>query len=195
MEPVGAWSPTRVAAWFRGLDAVVQGYPFEAWALPGAELLRLSAAALEALGVWRLGHQELLLEAVEQLRALVSVPRAAGPAPGTGLARGGRRAGAAPRPPSLELLACVAELLGAAKGLFSWLNRSGPGRGQRSVLRGTHACWVSLLPRPDPCCPCPSLQVPLLHPERLLGQPRHRLPLRGAGGGAAGGERWAAVLP
>ncbi|XP_025899290.1 connector enhancer of kinase suppressor of ras 1 [Nothoprocta perdicaria] len=134
MEPVGAWSPTRVAAWFRGLDAVVQGYPFEAWALPGAELLRLSAAALEALGVWRLGHQELLLEAVEQLRALdqelastslrtLTEQLRALACRAQGLARGGRRAGAAPRPPSLELLACVAELLGAAKGLFSWLNR------------------------------------------------------------------------
>lgn len=50
----------------------MQGYPFEAWGLAGPELLGLSAGTLEALGVWRLGHQELLLEAVEQLRALVS---------------------------------------------------------------------------------------------------------------------------
>lgn len=50
----------------------MQGYPFEAWGLAGSDLLGLSARALEALGVWRLGHQELLLEAVEQLRTLVS---------------------------------------------------------------------------------------------------------------------------
>nr|XP_047929016.1 connector enhancer of kinase suppressor of ras 1 [Anser cygnoides] len=56
----------------RGLDAAVQGYPFEAWGLAGAELLGLSAGVLEALGVRRVGHQELLLDAVEQLRALVS---------------------------------------------------------------------------------------------------------------------------
>uniref|UniRef100_A0A8D0F8V4 Connector enhancer of kinase suppressor of Ras 1 n=1 Tax=Strix occidentalis caurina TaxID=311401 RepID=A0A8D0F8V4_STROC len=72
MEPVGTWGPTQAAAWLRGLDAAVQGYPFEAWGLAGPDLLGLSVAALEALGVWRLGHQELLLEAVEQLRALVS---------------------------------------------------------------------------------------------------------------------------
>uniref|UniRef100_A0A8C3BSK2 SAM domain-containing protein n=1 Tax=Cairina moschata TaxID=8855 RepID=A0A8C3BSK2_CAIMO len=72
MEPVGAWGPAKVAAWLRGLDAAVQGYPFEAWGLAGTELLGLSAGVLEALGVRRVGHQELLLDAVEQLRALVS---------------------------------------------------------------------------------------------------------------------------
>lgn len=50
----------------------MQGYPFEAWGLAGTELLGLSAGGLEALGVRRVGHQELLLDAVEQLRALVS---------------------------------------------------------------------------------------------------------------------------
>lgn len=54
-----------------GLDAAVQGYPFEAWGLGGPQLLALSPGALEALGVRQLGHQELLLEAVEQLRDLV----------------------------------------------------------------------------------------------------------------------------
>lgn len=73
----GCWTPPRCLAGCRaglwaGLDAAVQGYPFEAWGLAGPELLGLSAGALEALGVRRLGHQELLLEAVEQLRALVS---------------------------------------------------------------------------------------------------------------------------
>uniref|UniRef100_A0A8B9TC57 Connector enhancer of kinase suppressor of Ras 1 n=1 Tax=Anas platyrhynchos TaxID=8839 RepID=A0A8B9TC57_ANAPL len=72
MEPVGAWGPAQVAAWLRGLDAAVQGYPFEAWGLAGTELLGLSVGGLEALGVRRVGHQELLLDAVEQLRALVS---------------------------------------------------------------------------------------------------------------------------
>lgn len=55
-----------------GLDAAVQGYPFEAWGLSGPDLLALDVGNLEALGVWPLGHQELLLEAVEQLRNLVS---------------------------------------------------------------------------------------------------------------------------
>ncbi|NXA41455.1 CNKR1 kinase, partial [Eudromia elegans] len=119
-----------------GLDAALQGYPFEAWALAGPELLRLSAGALEALGVRRLGHQELLLEAVEQLRALEQELASTSLRTLTerlraladraqGLARDGRHVGdtVPPPPPSLELLACVAELLGAAKGLFSWLNR------------------------------------------------------------------------
>lgn len=65
-------SPSPCAWLSAGLDAAVQGYPFEEWGLASTELLRLSEGALEALGVWRVGHQELLLEAVEQLRALVS---------------------------------------------------------------------------------------------------------------------------
>lgn len=69
---VGRVSPSPCAWLSAGLDAAVQGYPFEEWGLAGTELLRLSEGALEALGVWRVGHQELLLEAVEQLRALVS---------------------------------------------------------------------------------------------------------------------------
>ncbi|XP_062450347.1 connector enhancer of kinase suppressor of ras 1 [Rhea pennata] len=134
MEPVGAWSPAQAAAWLRGLDAAVQGYPFEAWGLRGAQVLRLSAGALEALGVRRVGHQELLLEAVEQLRALDEEPASTSLRALAGtlralarraqaLALGERRAGAEPRPPSLELLACVVDLVGAAKELFSWLNR------------------------------------------------------------------------
>lgn len=74
LPPPFPWRPAgaRAGLW-AGLDAAVQGYPFEAWGLSGLDLLGLSAGALEALGVRRLGHQELLLEAVEQLRALVSV--------------------------------------------------------------------------------------------------------------------------
>ncbi|KAM6235649.1 connector enhancer of kinase suppressor of ras 1 isoform 2-T2 [Spheniscus humboldti] len=134
MEPVGAWGPARVAAWLRGLDAAVQGYPFEAWGLAGPDLLGLSAGALEALGVWRLGHQELLLEAVEQLRALDAglastslrtlTEKLRELAQSTqSLVLGGLPAGAAPRPPPLTLLAHVVDLVRAAKGLFSWLNR------------------------------------------------------------------------
>lgn len=37
----------------------------------------------------------------------------------------GSPGGAAPQPPPVTLLAHVVDLLGAAKGLFSWLNRSG----------------------------------------------------------------------
>ncbi|XP_042649884.1 connector enhancer of kinase suppressor of ras 1 isoform X2 [Tyto alba] len=134
MEPVGNWDPARAAAWLRGLDAAVQGYPFEAWGLAGPQLLGLSAGALEKLGVRRLGHQELLLEAVEQLRALDTglastslrtlTERLWELAQGTqSLVLGGPPAGAAPQPPPLALLARVVDLVGAAKELFSWLNR------------------------------------------------------------------------
>ncbi|KAM8997205.1 connector enhancer of kinase suppressor of ras 1 [Ara ararauna] len=134
MEPVGTWGPAQAAAWLRGLDGAVQGYPFETWRLAGPDLLGLSAASLEALGVRRLGHQELLLEAVEQLRALEAglastslrtlTERLRELAQGTqSLVLGELPAGAAPRPPSLALLARVVDLVRAAKGLFSWLNR------------------------------------------------------------------------
>ncbi|KAM9532134.1 connector enhancer of kinase suppressor of ras 1 isoform 2-T2 [Guaruba guarouba] len=134
MEPVGTWGPAQAAAWLRGLDGAVQGYPFETWGLAGPDLLGLSAASLEALGVRRLGHQELLLEAVEQLRALEAglastslrtlTERLREVAQGTqSLVLGELPAGAAPRPPSLALLARVVDLVKAAKGLFSWLNR------------------------------------------------------------------------
>ncbi|NXS83714.1 CNIPF protein, partial [Erpornis zantholeuca] len=117
-----------------GLDVAVQGYPFEAWGLSGPDLLGLDAGVLEALGVWPLGHQELLLEAVEQLRNLDTglastslrtlTERLQQLAQGIqSLAQEGLSAGDAPQPPSLTLLARVIDLVGAAKELFSWLNR------------------------------------------------------------------------
>ncbi|XP_063274843.1 connector enhancer of kinase suppressor of ras 1 isoform X1 [Prinia subflava] len=134
MEPVGSWGPAQVAAWLRGLDAAVQGYPFEAWGLSGPDLLGLDAGILEALGVWPLGHQELLLEATEQLRNLDTglastslrtlTERLQELAQGIqSLVQEGLSAGDAPQPPSLTLLARVIDLVGAAKELFSWLNR------------------------------------------------------------------------
>lgn len=55
-----------------GLDDSLQDYCFEDWELPGKYLLQLCPRSLEALTVRPLGHQELILEGVEQLRALVS---------------------------------------------------------------------------------------------------------------------------
>ncbi|NWR05924.1 CNIPF protein, partial [Paradoxornis webbianus] len=134
MEPLRSWGPAQVAAWLRGLDAAVQGYPFEAWGLSGPDLLGLDAELLEALGVWPLGHQELLLEATEQLRKLDTglastslrtlTERLQELAQGIqSLVQEGLSAGDAPQPPSLTLLARVIDLVGAAKELFSWLNR------------------------------------------------------------------------
>ncbi|KAM6173652.1 connector enhancer of kinase suppressor of ras 1 [Erethizon dorsatum] len=70
MDPVETWTPGKVAAWLRGLDDSLQDYPFEDWELPGKYLLQLCPRGLEALTVWPLGHQELILDGVEQLRAL-----------------------------------------------------------------------------------------------------------------------------
>ncbi|CAN8200449.1 unnamed protein product [Coccothraustes coccothraustes] len=157
MEPVRSWGPAQAAAWLRGLDAAVQGYPFEAWGLSGPDLLGLDSGVLEALGVRPLGHQELLLEAVEQLCNLDAglastslrtlTERLQELAQGIqSLVQGGLSAGDAPQPPSLTLLARVIDLVGAAKELFSWLNRSGAGE-------GTPGCCVPPTPGAELCLP------------------------------------------
>ncbi|XP_067399444.1 connector enhancer of kinase suppressor of ras 1 isoform X2 [Emydura macquarii macquarii] len=138
MEPIGAWSPAGVAQWLRGLDEALQQYPFETWALTGQDLLQLSHRHLEELGLRRLGHQELVLEAVEQLCALnyeletTSLGTLTEKLQGVAwtiqtLIRSHRKVtaydGEAIEMPSPDLLACIAELITAAKRLFSWLNR------------------------------------------------------------------------
>lgn len=70
MLPLG--SPLLTPAVPPGLDDSLQDYCFEDWELPGKYLLQLCPLSLEALTVCPLGHQELILEGVEQLRALVS---------------------------------------------------------------------------------------------------------------------------
>ncbi|XP_073682867.1 connector enhancer of kinase suppressor of ras 1 isoform X2 [Garra rufa] len=70
MEPVTSWSDERVAEWLKGLDAPLQQYSFSEWHLSGSDLLHLSSSRLEKLGVHKIGHQELILEAVEKLCAL-----------------------------------------------------------------------------------------------------------------------------
>ncbi|KAK3537504.1 hypothetical protein QTP70_012133 [Hemibagrus guttatus] len=67
MEHITSWSAERVSAWLRGLDVSLQQYTFEQWHLTGLELLQLSAQRLENLGVHKIGHQELILAAVEKL--------------------------------------------------------------------------------------------------------------------------------
>nr|XP_041576684.1 connector enhancer of kinase suppressor of ras 1 isoform X2 [Taeniopygia guttata] len=157
MEPVRSWGPAQAAAWLRGLDEAVQGYPFEAWGLAGPDLLGLDAGVLEALGVRPLGHQELLLEAAEQLQNLDTGLASTSLRTLTerlqelaqsiqSLVQAGLSAGDAPQPPSLTLLARAIDLVGAAKELFSWLNRSGAGE-------GTPGCWVPPTPGAELCLP------------------------------------------
>lgn len=56
-----------------GLDDCLQQYvhKFEREKINGAQLLQISHQDLEELGVSRIGHQELVLEAVDLLCALV----------------------------------------------------------------------------------------------------------------------------
>ncbi|XP_060640457.2 connector enhancer of kinase suppressor of ras 1 [Anolis sagrei] len=138
MEPISNWNPQKVVTWMRGLDPVLQDYPFETWGLNGKRLLRLSYRDLEVLGVRRVGHQELLLEAVEQLcilnYELSSLSLRTLTEKLQGIIRTiqvfilSRRKvstynGDAVDKPNSDLLACIVELIGAAKGLFLWLNR------------------------------------------------------------------------
>lgn len=55
----------------QGLDAPLQQYPMSTWHLSGMDLLQLTSKDLENLGVNKIGHQELILEAVEKLCFLV----------------------------------------------------------------------------------------------------------------------------
>ncbi|XP_047583615.1 connector enhancer of kinase suppressor of ras 1 isoform X2 [Lutra lutra] len=131
MEPVATWTPGKVAAWLRGLDDSLQDYCFEDWELPGKYLLQLCPRSLEALTVWPLGHQELILEGVEQLRALSSGLQTENLQSLTeGLLQRtyafqslvqGHLEGCA-KPPA-DVLSAAVELVHEARTLLFWLNR------------------------------------------------------------------------
>uniref|UniRef100_A0A3P9P8T6 Cnksr family member 3 n=1 Tax=Poecilia reticulata TaxID=8081 RepID=A0A3P9P8T6_POERE len=72
MDPVSGWSPQQVEDWMRGLDDSLQPYAaaFRQHRVGGQQLLRLGHQDLLALGVARVGHQELVLEAVDLLCSL-----------------------------------------------------------------------------------------------------------------------------
>lgn len=59
-------------ALWQGLDAPLHQYPVAEWHLSGVDLLQLTSHDLEQLGVHKIGHQEIILEAVEKLCFLVS---------------------------------------------------------------------------------------------------------------------------
>lgn len=54
-----------------GLDAPLSQYQVDEWRLTGMDLLQLTSQDLEGMGVHKIGHQELILEAVEKLCSLV----------------------------------------------------------------------------------------------------------------------------
>ncbi|CAI9165459.1 unnamed protein product [Rangifer tarandus platyrhynchus] len=131
MEPVATWTPRKVAAWLRGLDDSLQGYCFEDWELPGKYLLQLCPRSLEALTVSPLGHQEIILEGVEQLRALsVGLQSENLRSLTEGLLEGTRafqslvrgRLGGCAEPPT-DVLGAAVQLVHEARSLLFWLNR------------------------------------------------------------------------
>ncbi|XP_018897509.2 uncharacterized protein cnk [Bemisia tabaci] len=67
---VAEWKPDQVTDWLKGLDDVLLPYlhSFLKNEINGQYLLNIQHDELEKLGIFKLGHQEIILEAVEQLR-------------------------------------------------------------------------------------------------------------------------------
>ncbi|XP_023681667.2 connector enhancer of kinase suppressor of ras 3 [Paramormyrops kingsleyae] len=141
MDPITKWSPKCVVEWMKGLDDSLQQYVinFEREKIDGEQLLKISHQDLEELGVTRIGHQELVLEAVDLLCALnygvetdtlknlVAQMRAASNNLQNHASERRRspvyEAGSARKPPN-EFLTSMVELIGAAKSLLAWLDRT-----------------------------------------------------------------------
>ncbi|KAL6095504.1 cnksr3 [Pungitius sinensis] len=139
MEAVSKWSPQQVVDWMRGLDDSLQQYipSFQRQQVDGEKLLRMSHQELLSLGLSRVGHQELVLEAVDllcalnfgvekdNLKALVGRMRAAHHSLSASVSQ--RRKNPAyhnkiSHQPSNEFLTAVVQLIGAAKSLLAWLD-------------------------------------------------------------------------
>lgn len=138
MEPITSWSEERVGEWLQGLDAPLHQYPISEWHLSGLDLLQLTCQDLEKLGVYKIGHQELILEAVEKLcsltygmggenlRSLTEKLRAVAHTLQMGIQgrwRLNNYDGRSTTKLPAVILKMVVELITSAKGLFSLLNR------------------------------------------------------------------------
>ncbi|KAF4071007.1 hypothetical protein AMELA_G00280010 [Ameiurus melas] len=141
MEPITKWTPTQVVDWMRGLDDSLQQYipKFEKEKIDGQQLLKISQQDLEELAISRVGHQDLILEAVdllcalnygvetENLKTLVGRMRAASNNLHNCASERRRSpshdSSASNKPPN-EFLTAVVELIGAAKGMLAWLDRT-----------------------------------------------------------------------
>uniref|UniRef100_A0AAY4CW70 Connector enhancer of kinase suppressor of ras 2-like n=1 Tax=Denticeps clupeoides TaxID=299321 RepID=A0AAY4CW70_9TELE len=141
MDPISKWAPKQVLDWMKGLDDCLQQYikNFEREKISGEQLLHITHQELEELGVTRIGHQELILEAVDLLCALnygletenlrtLSHKLSASAKNLQNFILGRRRAGhydgrASRRLPN-DFLTSVVDLIGAAKNLLAWLDRS-----------------------------------------------------------------------
>ncbi|XP_077448277.1 connector enhancer of kinase suppressor of ras 2-like isoform X3 [Stigmatopora argus] len=140
MEPVSKWSSGQVVDWMKGLDDCLQQYikTFEREKVGGDQLLRITHQELEDLGVSRIGHQELILEAVDLLCALnygletenlktLSHKLNASAKNLQNFIAGRRRSGhydgRATRKLPNDFLTSVVDLIAAAKSLLAWLDR------------------------------------------------------------------------
>ncbi|XP_029956439.1 connector enhancer of kinase suppressor of ras 2-like isoform X5 [Salarias fasciatus] len=140
MEPVSKWSSAQVVDWMKGLDDCLQQYikTFEKEKVGGDQLLRITHQELEDLGVSRIGHQELILEAVDLLCALnygletenlkTLSHKLSASAKNlqnfiTGRRRSGHYDGRATRKLPNDFLTSVVDLIAAAKSLLAWLDR------------------------------------------------------------------------
>ncbi|XP_038604401.1 connector enhancer of kinase suppressor of ras 2-like isoform X2 [Tachyglossus aculeatus] len=141
MEPISKWTAKQVTTWMKGLDDCLQQYikSFERERISGDQLLHITHQELEELGVTRIGHQELILEAVdllcalnygletENLRTLSHKLNASAKNLQnfiTGRRRSGHYDGRASRRLPNDFLTSVVDLIGAAKSLLAWLDRS-----------------------------------------------------------------------
>uniref|UniRef100_A0A8C9NSN3 Connector enhancer of kinase suppressor of Ras 2 n=1 Tax=Serinus canaria TaxID=9135 RepID=A0A8C9NSN3_SERCA len=123
------------------LDDCLQQYikNFEREKISGDQLLRITHQELEDLGVTRIGHQELILEAVdllcalnygletENLKTLSHKLNASAKNLQnfiTGRRRSGHYDGRTSRKLPNDFLTSVVDLIGAAKSLLAWLDRS-----------------------------------------------------------------------
>ncbi|CAL8364852.1 unnamed protein product [Lota lota] len=141
MEPVSKWSSSQVVDWMKGLDDCLQQYTqtFEREKVGGDQLLRITHQELEDLGVSRIGHQELILEAVdllcalnygletENLKTLSHKLHASAKNLQnfiTSRRRSGHYDGHATHKLPNDFLTSVVDLIAAAKSLLAWLDRS-----------------------------------------------------------------------
>lgn len=141
MEPVTKWSPSQVVDWMKGLDDSLQCYVpnFEREKINGEQLLQISHQDLEELGVARIGHQELVLEAVDLLCALnygletdnmknlvLKLRASSNNLQNYISSRRKQDAydGNTSRKAPNEFLTSVVELIGASKALLAWMDRT-----------------------------------------------------------------------
>uniref|UniRef100_A0AAZ3QTQ5 Connector enhancer of kinase suppressor of ras 3 n=1 Tax=Oncorhynchus tshawytscha TaxID=74940 RepID=A0AAZ3QTQ5_ONCTS len=141
MDPITKWTSKQVVDWIRGLDDSLQQYVpyFEREKIDGEQLLKISHQDLLELGLTRIGHQELLLEAVDllcalnygvetdNLKTLVGRMRAASNNLHNSASERRKNpsyeAKKSHKPPN-DFLTAVVELIGAAKSLLAWLDRT-----------------------------------------------------------------------